>query len=225
MAVLVDLYSTLVHEHPGNPFYNAVIASLKLDGARWQERYQALGLASMIGDVPDMATRVQEACVQSGQPREARKIWAVVNKWMPMFYAHVQLDPEALSMLGRLQAAGVQTAIVSNASSYSERLLDDLDLRTAVDHVTMSYRVGVLKPDPRIYMDALDALDVSPAQATFIGDGGNDELLGAQRLGLRTILVDRALTHSRRARAYSDVVCGGLSAAASIILAKVRVDG
>jgi putative hydrolase of the HAD superfamily len=44
---------------------------------------------------------------------------------------------------------------------------------------------GVAKPDPEIYLRAVRQLSARPATTLFIGDGGDDELTGAERAGLR----------------------------------------
>ena len=43
------------------------------------------------------------------------------------------------------------------------------------------------KPDPRIYELALEQLGVEPREAIFVGDGANDELAGAERVGMRAV--------------------------------------
>jgi putative hydrolase of the HAD superfamily len=45
----------------------------------------------------------------------------------------------------------------------------------------------------------------------FIGDGGDEELVGARRVGMRTVLVDRGLPHSTRARAAAAHVVASLA--------------
>jgi putative hydrolase of the HAD superfamily len=55
-----------------------------------------------------------------------------------------------------------------------------------------SCSVGFRKPDPAIYRLALDELGVEPADAMFVGDGANDELGGAERVGMRAVLILRA---------------------------------
>ena len=42
-----------------------------------------------------------------------------------------------------------------------------------------------LNAEPRIYSEGLRRVGVDPAEALFVGDGGDDELLGAERAGLR----------------------------------------
>jgi putative hydrolase of the HAD superfamily len=41
------------------------------------------------------------------------------------------------------------------------------------------------KPDPQIYRSALDQLGVAAQEALFVRDGANDELAGAERVGMR----------------------------------------
>jgi putative hydrolase of the HAD superfamily len=112
----------------------------------------------------------------------------------------------------------VRLAIVSNAARHSDRLLDLFGFRASVNSTAMSWSLGVLKPDPRIYLTALDALSAAPAEATFIGDGGDHELAGARKLGLRTVLIERGLPHSKSARADADLCCAGLAEAVAMVL-------
>jgi putative hydrolase of the HAD superfamily len=58
------------------------------------------------------------------------------------------------------------------------------------DAEVFSATCGLRKPDPRIYELALERLGVEPHEAVFVGDGANDELAGAERVGMRAIGVD-----------------------------------
>jgi putative hydrolase of the HAD superfamily len=53
----------------------------------------------------------------------------------------------------------------------------------------LSCTVGLRKPDPRIYELACERLEVEPADCLFVGDGANDELAGAARVGMRAVCV------------------------------------
>ena len=217
-AVLFDLYDTLVHASPRRSFYYAVPAALGVSQERWLACYRALGRAAMLGDVPDMTTRVSLACRHAGQPRDTAAVCAVVRDQLPLLYGDIELDGQALAVLDELRAAGVRLAIVSNAASHSEQLLDRFGLRDRVSATVMSWSVGVLKPDPPIYRAALGALGVEHGQAAYVGDGGDDELSGARRLGLRTVLVERGLPHTASARADADVCCADLAEAGRVLL-------
>ncbi len=98
---------------------------------------------------------------------------------------------ETLAALARLRVMGLRLGLVSNFSLLPHRLHGDLDrlgIRAHLSAVAFSCEVGVRKPDAGIFLHALDALGVSPAEATFVGDRLADDIAGAQALGMRTIL-------------------------------------
>ncbi len=219
-AVLFDLYDTLVHAAPGNSFYRAVPTALGVGQERWLGCYRALGPAAMLGEVPGMTSRVHLACHRAGQPRDRDAVASVVRDLLPLLYAGIEPDRQALAALDDLRAAGVRLAIVSNAARHSERLLDAFGFRNRVSATAMSWSIGVLKPDPRIYRAALDALRVVTGEAAFAGDGRDRELQGARRLGLRTVLIERGLPHTESARADADLCCADLAEAVRALLAQ-----
>jgi putative hydrolase of the HAD superfamily len=68
-----------------------------------------------------------------------------------------------------------------------------LDLFDLFEVVIESARVGIRKPDPRIYHMACDALEVTPAESAFLDDLGAN-LKGARALGMTTIKVDETMS-------------------------------
>jgi putative hydrolase of the HAD superfamily len=52
-----------------------------------------------------------------------------------------------------------------------------------------SSAVGMRKPNPAIFLHALDLLDVAPERAVFLDDAEGN-LAGARRAGLHTVLVE-----------------------------------
>ncbi len=59
-----------------------------------------------------------------------------------------------------------------------------------VDAVVLSYEVGCVKPDPRIFEAALAALALPAASVLMVGDNANDDGGGAA-LGIRTLILPR----------------------------------
>ena len=70
-------------------------------------------------------------------------------------------------------------------------MFPETQLAGLFDAEVFSNAVGLAKPDPRIYHHCCDLLGVSPAEAVFVGDGANDELDGARRVGMDAILIHR----------------------------------
>jgi putative hydrolase of the HAD superfamily len=62
------------------------------------------------------------------------------------------------------------------------------ELAGLFDAETFSSACGLVKPDAEIYLTTLRSLGVEPAAALFVGDGANDELGGAERVGMTPVL-------------------------------------
>jgi putative hydrolase of the HAD superfamily len=93
---------------------------------------------------------------------------------------------ETLEELGR---RGFKRGLISVCSSDVEELWDETPFGAQLDAVVLSCAVGLSKPDPRIYELACERLDVKPEECLFVGDGANDELAGAERVGMKSVCI------------------------------------
>ena len=120
--------------------------------------------------------------------------------------ADIELFPNAVEALEALRSAGVALAIVTDSAHPIERKLGWLEAkglsREVFDVAISSVQLGVCKPDPRIYMAALERLGLDADSAAFVGHA-SDELVGAAEVGLTTIAF-RPDEPSVRADAYID---------------------
>jgi putative hydrolase of the HAD superfamily len=195
-AVLFDLFHTLACvPAPESAGETPVPEILGVSGPEWRRLYydedvfgRSVGL---VQDGVDAMRRVAHALDPTVD--EARILAAAASRRRRFETALVRIEEPVLTALDRLRSAGIRTALVSDAGP------DDVDgwerspLRERLDATVFSYRVGVRKPDRRIYEHALAAIDVRPAQAIFVGDGGSDEHRGARATGMSTVLVTRFL--------------------------------
>jgi len=105
--------------------------------------------------------------------------------------------PGAVDALRRLAATGVAIAIVSNSNGTVEEQL----LRTRIcqvgdgEGVTVgvvldSFVVGIEKPHPGIFEQALAAVGVAAAGAVHVGDTGWADVAGARAAGVRPLHLD-----------------------------------
>jgi putative hydrolase of the HAD superfamily len=94
--------------------------------------------------------------------------------------------------LQRLREAGMRLAVVSNSNGTVRGLLGRLGLLELFEQVLDSAVEGIEKPDPRIFLRALERLETSPDEALFVGDIYNVDVVGGRRAGLRVVLVDEA---------------------------------
>jgi FMN phosphatase YigB (HAD superfamily) len=101
--------------------------------------------------------------------------------------------PGAQQTLRMLREAGLRTALVCDAGFTPGRIVRDFlsehGLLEHLEHCSFSNEVGVPKPDPRMFRDALDAIDVRPAEAVHVGDLLRTDIWGARSVGMRTIRI------------------------------------
>jgi putative hydrolase of the HAD superfamily len=97
----------------------------------------------------------------------------------------------AVETLGELRARGLRTGLITVCSDDTVDVWPETPFAGLFDAEIFSCSCGWKKPDPRIYRLACDRLGVEPGDAIFVGDGANDELAGAERIGLRSVLIHR----------------------------------
>ena len=104
-----------------------------------------------------------------------------------------RLAPGTREALDRLRAAGLRLGVVSNSDGRVEEALVAAGLRDRFDVVLDSALVGVEKPDPAIFRAALDALGVAPAEALYVGDLYEVDVVGARAAGMPAALLGLVL--------------------------------
>ena len=100
------------------------------------------------------------------------------------------VEPEAEAALLLVRRAGLTAAVISNSNGTVAAILEALGLGRHLDFVVDSSRVGVEKPDPRIFQLALEQAGLQPEQAAYIGDLYSIDVLGARAAGLHAVLMD-----------------------------------
>jgi putative hydrolase of the HAD superfamily len=96
--------------------------------------------------------------------------------------------PEAAQSLERLQTQ-YRLGLISNAQwVFTDPELEMAGLTRFFPVRVLSSRMGVMKPDARIFTEAMGALGVTPEQSIYIGDNPERDLLGARNARMRCIL-------------------------------------
>ena len=97
---------------------------------------------------------------------------------------HVALFPDVLPVLEAL-AGRYRLGIVSNGLGPDQRAkVDRLGLASYIGALAVSGELGVLKPDPSIFLHALETLGVEAAHAIHVGDDLHADVGGAHAAGL-----------------------------------------
>jgi HAD superfamily hydrolase (TIGR01662 family) len=106
-----------------------------------------------------------------------------------------ELYEDVLPVLAYLRERGLKIGLVSNTS----RDLDAFVRHHALDvDAWVSSRVhGKVKPSPTIFKAVLEELGVEPQAAVMVGDSPDDDVAGAEAVGIRAFLLDREGKHGR----------------------------
>jgi putative hydrolase of the HAD superfamily len=192
-AVLFDLFDTLAR----------IDSEAYLEGKREEARllgveperfiaaWMELGDRAQRGELPDFTARLRQAARACGV-HPADLTLARVARLEERMTAITSLYPDVLPTLEPLRRdRRLRLGLVSNASSTAALLVQRLDLARHFDHLVFSFRVGVLKPEPGIYLIACRALGVRPVDCLFVGDGNGFELDGARALGMEAVRIVR----------------------------------
>lgn len=106
-----------------------------------------------------------------------------------------RLFDDVLPTLDGLREQRIPLAVVSNWDSRLPRLLDALNIAQQFQFVLTSAEAGVSKPSPLIFRQAVERLGFQPHEVLHIGDSLEDDVLAAQRAGLRGLHLRRTGTN------------------------------
>lgn len=98
--------------------------------------------------------------------------------------------PGAVETLAALRDQGMRMGLISNTIWPAELHLEDLaeiGVLPFLQVTLFSGELGLWKPNPPIFQHALSALAVAPDEAIFVGDSPREDIVGAQRAGMRAV--------------------------------------
>jgi putative hydrolase of the HAD superfamily len=99
--------------------------------------------------------------------------------------------PDALATLPELRSRGLKLVVVSNWDSSLSCVLREVGLEPLLDATVSSAQVGFPKPEPAIFLRALELVGVRPEDALHVGDSPECDVQGARAAGIRAILLRR----------------------------------
>jgi len=104
---------------------------------------------------------------------------------------------DTLSTLAVLKQRGFILGVVTNRHYGGRPFYEDLQVMGLLDyfeydHMAISADLGIRKPNPDIFMHALNRLNVPPEEAAMVGDSLKADILGAKMLNILAIWKPKA---------------------------------
>lgn len=222
-TVFFDAGETLLHAHPTFP---DLLASTLIGAGhdiapqvvhdRMDLMTEAFLQAAAVGDLWTTSTTSSRRfwgdvyavlLADIGVPHEAGLIDLLYATFTD--HANYVLFADVVPTLELLRDSGVRMGLISNFEDWLEGLLVALDLSRFFETTVISGIEGVEKPDPAIFLLAMERLGVDPERSAYVGDSPEFDMAPASALGMLPILIDRRDRHAgigaTRIRSLTDV--------------------
>lgn len=101
------------------------------------------------------------------------------------------LFDDVITSFKALKKHGLKLGIITNLKNDINLLCRELGLESYLDVALTSNMVGAAKPSPLIFQAALGKTGVATADAIYVGDQYQVDILGARKAGMKPVLIDR----------------------------------
>jgi putative hydrolase of the HAD superfamily len=103
--------------------------------------------------------------------------------WAADFRSWVLVNPAVIEILSDLRAGGTRMALLSNAGADLASYFRNGPLGDFFEACYVSGELGLIKPQPEIFLHVLADLSITPAEAVFV-DNRDSNVAGAEALGI-----------------------------------------
>ncbi|MGD7654697.1 MAG: HAD family hydrolase, partial [Verrucomicrobiales bacterium] len=122
-----------------------------------------------------------KACELLGIPGEAGRL---VEDFKSIYGSEPVVFADSLATLEKLRGR-YRLGMVTNGRTYAQnQKITHSGLRSYFEDIRVSETEGVEKPDARIFLRCVEALGVEPAEAVYIGDHAENDVVAAISAGL-----------------------------------------
>ena len=194
-AVLFDLFGTLVPSQPLDSYrgmVDAVAETLDVPIDDFFPEWMKVNDGRLSGKFGSSETEIEVVASVFGVTPSADQMAKCVEVRRETVLSWLTPKPGALEALEKLRSDGVQVALVSDCVFDVPATWHRSPLSAKFNTTVFSCEMKVRKPDRRMYEAALTELQLEPAQAVFVGDGGSGELDGAKDVGIDAYLLDES---------------------------------
>ena len=205
-AVFFDFYNTLATHHPPREqaYVNAcrefgieldaktLFNSLPAADMYWRNEDSRLPIdkrttEEKIDFYAEYATMILHGAGAEVSREIALQILAKLRQHKWEFKAY----DDTLPTLKELKNRSLILGLVSNVAQDMESTYTELGLQPYLDFKVTSAEVGCDKPRPEIFMAALKKAQVKPEESIYVGDQYHLDIVGAQGVGIKAVLIDR----------------------------------
>jgi len=217
-ACVFDAYGTLFDVHSAVGKHRQRLGDIADQvSAVWRtKQLEYTWLRSLMGQHEDFWQVTQDALDYAFDMHEVKD--ADLRKDLIEAYLNLDCYPDVPGALTELKDRGFDIAILSNGTpTMLEAAVENSRLETIIPKIFSVEKVGVFKPDPRVYRIAVDELDVKPEEIVFQSSNAWDAS-GASAFGFKVAWVNRFGQSPERLPGNPDVEITDLSALPELLV-------
>jgi putative hydrolase of the HAD superfamily len=205
-AIFFDLYQTLIHYQPSQEELEAgALKNLGVEITAAALRMPILTANEFIynriakkplsqrsrEDTMALYSEYQRVVLKEAGIAADEKIVMRLLGMMQQAKMDLVLFDDVIPALDGLKKPDLKLGLISNIEQNMTATLDKLGLTARLDIIVTSQDAGFTKPKPQIFQYALNKVGVQPADAVYVGDQYQVDIIGAQGAGMQGILIDR----------------------------------
>ena len=113
---------------------------------------------------------------------------ALLQDYMNEFKHHCVPFPNLINLLEKLKTDHFVLGMITNGfGQFQMDNIKALEIEKFFDVILVSEWEGMKKPNPQLFMSALEKLHVLPYESIFLGDHPENDVKGAQDVGMKGI--------------------------------------
>lgn len=183
-AILFDLYGTLVRtERP--VIHKELPRLLGIGGREWMTLARR---HLMTTNFPDREAFIR-FILENLSIAQSSDIYEKVDALLECELESIRPMAAVHSTLNFLSRRGFLLGLMSNLSSIHKEPLARYDLERHFKATALSCDQGMMKPEPRLYLDLCTRLGVEPEEVLAVGDSLRNDVRGPRALGMQALLV------------------------------------
>ncbi len=191
-AVLFDLDNTLIDRDQARDrffsfFLNRYFPHLAPKSTVWSDRMETLRALDQGGR--GSKTAIYDYCFNDNPEMSSESFVELMRSKVASYSSW---SDGAEELLYCLHARQHPMALVSNGSDSQRIKIDAIEASRYFDAILISDEVGIAKPDPGIFLQAMSRLDSTPDRSVFVGDSLEHDIVGARSVGMMTVYLKRS---------------------------------
>jgi putative hydrolase of the HAD superfamily len=189
-AAIFDLHGTLVEvfsfrRHAA--MLPRMADALELEPEAFVHEWNATFSERAVGRHATIEESLTQICAALGAACDPRQIERAAGLRYDHTRTQLKPRPDAVDTLLGLRGNGLRTGLISDCTPDVPHLWEETPLAPLIDVPVFSCTAGVCKPAAAIYRETCSRLHVDPNQCLYVGDGGSNELTGAQNTGMHAV--------------------------------------